>query len=225
MTLPGGSARRAQILVVDDHPATRRSIVRHLERSLPRMRIVGAGTMASARAALSSGLRGAVIDRRLPDGDGFSLVQEIGAVLPGTHRLLVSGAEDTAQSAAAAALSVQIAHKPDLAGPLTTFAELLSAASEASARRRRATDAKVSAVAVEVLMSSAQLPPSSRRLLELRVGGVPRQNFARALGVEETTVRSQVRVILRRTGSQSFDEVAWRLLRICDDLLAAEHER
>ena len=50
-----------------------------------------------------------------------------------------------------------------------------------------------------------------------------REALAEALEVAETTVRSHVREVLARTGVARTDALAWRLLRICNELVAASY--
>jgi len=74
--------------------------------------------------------------------------------------------------------------------------------------------------AVDVLVASSRLSPRCRQVVELMAAGVRRENLACAMGVEETTVRSHIREVLRRTGVDRIDRLAWRLLQIVDDIVA-----
>ena len=71
-----------RILLVEDSAQFREAFVRALERVLTAepldVAFVEAGTLAEARARLrEGGLDAALIDARLPDGDGLDLVREI----------------------------------------------------------------------------------------------------------------------------------------------------
>ena len=71
-----------RILVVDDDAGFREVFARALRRALGAERLevafVGAGSISEARARLrEGGLDAALIDVRLPDGDGLDLVREL----------------------------------------------------------------------------------------------------------------------------------------------------
>jgi diguanylate cyclase (GGDEF)-like protein len=68
------------VLVVDDDPGARRLVRLGLE--LEGATVVEAGSVAQARSALSPAVRGVVLDRELPDGDGLELVAAVGEVCP-----------------------------------------------------------------------------------------------------------------------------------------------
>jgi len=210
------------VLVVEDNAASRGVVVRFLGQRLRRAGVVGVGSSAEARAAIWSGVRGIVVDVQLPDGDGLRLVDDIRAAAPYAHVLLITGRGDAWIANRAAELNALLARKPDLVGPLRGFAQRVAAASAGHVHAGAgALHGAISEVAVDVLASSAELTPQGRRVVELLSRGVAREALADALSVEETTVRSHVREVLARTGASRADSLGWRLLRICDELVAA----
>jgi DNA-binding NarL/FixJ family response regulator len=67
-----------RILLVEDNAQFRATFARALELAVESLEIVEAGSLAEARARLSEGgLDAALIDVRLPDGDGLDLVREL----------------------------------------------------------------------------------------------------------------------------------------------------
>jgi two-component system, NtrC family, response regulator PilR len=82
MRLRAGGGMEKRILVVDDDAGFREVFARALRRALAAelldVAFVGAGSISEARAQLrEGGLDAALIDVRLPDGDGLDLVREL----------------------------------------------------------------------------------------------------------------------------------------------------
>jgi CheY-like chemotaxis protein len=77
-----GAMEKQRILLVEDNARFREDFARVLERALAaeplEVVLVEAGSLAEARERLrAGGLAAALIDARLPDGDGLDLVREI----------------------------------------------------------------------------------------------------------------------------------------------------
>jgi len=72
--------RRPVVLVVEDDETTRRVIRLALE--LEGVTVIDAENLARARTHLRPDLRGIVLDRELPDGDGLSLLPDVAAACP-----------------------------------------------------------------------------------------------------------------------------------------------
>jgi DNA-binding NarL/FixJ family response regulator len=92
---------RSSILVIDDDRAFRGLAIRMLEAM--GMDVVGeAGTFAAGAAAAAE-LRpdAALVDVRLPDGDGFVLAERL-AALPWRPRIVVTSSDPDAAATAAA---------------------------------------------------------------------------------------------------------------------------
>ena len=86
-----GSQRRISVFLLDDHEVVRRGLEILLSAE-PDIDVVGqAGTAASALARMPA-LRPdvAVLDVRLPDGDGVSVCREIRSTLPQTACLMLT---------------------------------------------------------------------------------------------------------------------------------------
>jgi DNA-binding NarL/FixJ family response regulator len=81
-----------RILLVEDHSSFRRALAFVLERE-PDLRVAAqAGSVAEARIRIdeSDGLDAAVLDLRLPDGEGVDLVEELREVSPETAILVLT---------------------------------------------------------------------------------------------------------------------------------------
>jgi two-component system sensor histidine kinase HydH len=89
----------ARVLLVDDNPA----LVDNLRETLEEegYAVAGAGTAAEARRAAQRGFDVALVDLRLPDGDGTSLTEELRQSHPDAAIVMLTG-NATVETAAAA---------------------------------------------------------------------------------------------------------------------------
>ena len=77
--------------------------------------VVLAGSLAEARGSLRSGLHGVVLNRRLPDGDGLDLLDDIAKSCPGAQLVLSFTADEEAESADVERANLERVDKADLA--------------------------------------------------------------------------------------------------------------
>ena len=80
------------VLVVDDNESARRLVRMGLE--LEGVTVVEADTLARARQYLHRRMAGVVLDRELPDGDGLTLLADIGATCPDANVVVNSTLDD-----------------------------------------------------------------------------------------------------------------------------------
>ena len=80
------------VLVVDDNESARRLVRMGLE--LEGVTVVEADTVARARQYLHRRMSGVVLDRELPDGDGLTLLADIGATCPDASVVVNSTLDD-----------------------------------------------------------------------------------------------------------------------------------
>jgi DNA-binding NarL/FixJ family response regulator len=82
-----------RVLLMDDDALYRRVLILLLEMQ-PDIRVVAqAASLAQARTMLG-GVDVAILDRRLPDGDGLELIGELREASPGVKVLAISAYED-----------------------------------------------------------------------------------------------------------------------------------
>src|SRR5438067_13219651 len=134
---PGGCSRMNQtagdqaaigVFLLDDHEVVRRGVKELLEAE-PDIKVVGeAGTAASALARIPA-LRPdvAVLDVRLPDGDGVSVCRDIRSQMPGVASLMLTSFGDDealfdAIMAGAAGYVLKQIRGTDLVGAVRTIA-------------------------------------------------------------------------------------------------------
>src|ERR1700729_3661498 len=123
-----GGAGRIKVFLLDDHEIVRRG-VRDLLEAQPDIRVVGeAGTAASALARIPA-LRPdvAILDVRLPDGDGVSVCREIRSQMPEVACLMLTSYGDDqalfdAVMAGAAGYVLKDIRGTDLVGAVRTVA-------------------------------------------------------------------------------------------------------
>ena len=127
-TFAGAARKPIAVFLLDDHEVVRRG-VRDLLEAEPDIRVVGeAGTAASALArigALAPDV--AVLDVRLPDGDGVSVCREIRSRMPGVACLMLTSFGDDealfgAIMAGAAGYVLKQIRGTDLVGAVRTVA-------------------------------------------------------------------------------------------------------
>jgi two-component system, NtrC family, sensor histidine kinase HydH len=121
-----------RILVVEDEPAIRLLFVEVLGDV--GADVVGAKDMAEATRLFPTGFQVAVLDLRLPDGDGMVLVRRFRAADPACAIVVMSGHGTTeVELAARAAGATAFLHKPFLVDELVAQVEALLPADEALA--------------------------------------------------------------------------------------------
>jgi DNA-binding NarL/FixJ family response regulator len=199
-----GDPARAPIgvFVLDDQEIVRRGI-RGLLEAEPDIRVIGeAGTASSALASIPA-LRPdvAVLDVRLPDGDGVSVCREVRSRVPGVACLMFTAFSDdqalldSIMAGAAGYLLKQI-RGSDLVGAVRMAASgqtLLSprAASKLMARLQDPTGKPD---------PLARLTPHERRVLELIGEGLTNRQIGERLLIAEQTVKNYISSLFRKLG-------------------------
>lgn len=80
------------VLVVDDDPTVGRLV--RLSLQIDGVTVLAAESLAEARPLLRPNLRGIVLDRRLPDGDGLELLADIEAACPDVPVVVYTAMDD-----------------------------------------------------------------------------------------------------------------------------------
>jgi DNA-binding NarL/FixJ family response regulator len=206
--IAGGEQIR--VFLVDDHEVVRRG-VRNILDAEPDTEVVGeAGTMASALARVTA-LRPdvAVLDVRLPDGDGVSLCREIRSTLPGTACLMLTSYGDDqallgAIMAGAAGYVQKQAPAPELVGAIRLVATGQSTL-DAHATERVMARLRERMTAVDPLSA---LSDQERRVLELVAEGLTNRQIADRMSLAEKTAKNYVSSVLTKLGMQRRSQAA-----------------
>ncbi len=182
--------QKIQALLVDDHPLFRQGFVAAVCQKLPQIEFAVAGSVAQALQILPR-LSPALIlaDWRLPDGDGLSLLTEMGRLCPSSARVLLSGADD--------ARLPEKARDAGLLGyiPKTLDAELLALAMQRILNGERYfPDGPQS-------RASALLTSRQQGIMVLLSQGKTNKEIARCCAITERTVKDHVSLIFDRLGA------------------------
>ncbi len=208
MTENGGETSpdraRISVFLLDDHEIVRRG-VRELLNAEPDIDVIGeAGTMAAALARMPA-LRPdvAVLDVRLPDGDGVSVCREIRSTLPGTACLMLTSYGDDqallgAIMAGAAGYVLKQTCGTDLVSAVRTVAAGQSTLDAHAAQRVMAR--------LRERMSSidplSALTDQEKKVLDLVGEGLTNRQIAERMVLAEKTAKNYVSSLLAKLGMQ-----------------------
>lgn len=204
MTGTVGPAAQIRVYLLEDHEAVRRSVAELLDEE-PDLKIVGeAATVAQTlREAPLLAPHVAVLDVRLPDGDGVTACRELRDALPEVRCLMLTSlCEEDALLAAvlggASGYRLKQVRGTDLPAAVRTVAggqSLLDAQTLAGARHRMRTVA-------EAADPVAGLSDQERGMLELIGEGLTNQQIGARMELAGPAVRDCVRVLLAKLGGQ-----------------------
>jgi two-component system, NarL family, response regulator DevR len=208
-----------KVFLLDDHEIVRQG-VRDLLEAQPDIQVTGeAGTASSALARIPA-LRPdvAILDVRLPDGDGVSVCREIRSRMPEVACLILTSIDDdealfTAIMAGAAGFVLKDIRGTDLVGAVRTVASGRSmldptAASHLMARLR---DAAVKKDPLEGLTKQ------ERRILELIGEGLTNRQIGERMFLAEKTVKNYTSGLFQKLGMERRAQAAAYAARIFSD--------
>ena len=212
------------VFLLDDHEVVRRG-VRDLLEAEPDIEVVGeAGTAASALARIPA-LRPdvAVLDVKLPDGDGVSVCREIRSRMPEVNCLMLTSFDDKqalldAVMAGASGYVIKQIRGSDLVSAVRTVAAGQSmldplAASQLMARLRDRT-AKADPLAA--------LTAQERRILELIGEGLTNRQIGERMFLAEKTVKNYTSALFVKLGMTRRTQAAAYAARVFDEHRAGE---
>ena len=198
-----------RVFLLDDHEIVRRG-VRELLEAEPDIEVVGeASTAAEALVRVPATTPDvAVLDVRLPDGDGVSVCRELRSQRPDLHCLmLTSFADDEALFdailAGAAGYVLKQIRGNDLVGAVRTVAaggSLLDPRAAAAVMERMRTPPAADPL--------AGLTDQERRILELIGEGLTNRQIAERMFLAEKTVKNYVSNLLSKLGLQRRTQAA-----------------
>jgi DNA-binding NarL/FixJ family response regulator len=218
-TASGDPARRPiSVFVLDDQEVVRMGVCGLLEAE-PDIRVTGEAGTASAALAQIPALRPdvAVLDVRLPDGDGVSVCREVRSRVPEVACLMFTGFAgeqallDSILAGAAGYVLKQI-RGSDLVSAVRTVASGQSlldpdAASQLMARLQAAADRPG---------PLAGLSPRERAILELIGEGLTNRQIGDRLGLSEKTVKNYASTLYAKLGMAQRTQAAAYAARTFD---------
>jgi DNA-binding NarL/FixJ family response regulator len=207
-----------KVFMLDDHEIVRRGVKDMLEAE-PDITVIGeAGTAASALARIPAVRPDvAVLDVRLPDGDGVSVCREIRSRMPEIACLMLTSFGDDealfdAIMAGAAGYVLKQIRGTDLVGAVRTVAAGESmldpeAASKVLARMRDQANRKD---------PLAGLTTQERKILELIGEGLTNRQIGERIYLAEKTVKNYVSALFAKLGMERRTQAAAYASRIFD---------
>jgi DNA-binding NarL/FixJ family response regulator len=216
-----------RVFLLDDHEIVRMG-VRDLLEAEPGITVIGeAGTAASALAripALKPDV--AILDIRLPDGDGVSVCRDLRSKMPQLACLMLTSFSDDealfdAIMAGAAGYVLKQIRGTDLVGAVRTIASGQSLLDPEAASRvmRRMRD---EATASDPL---AGLTDQERRILALIGEGLTNRQIGDRLFLAEKTVKNYVSALFAKLGMQRRAQAAAYAAHVFDDQKARREQR
>jgi DNA-binding NarL/FixJ family response regulator len=217
-------ARKISVFLLDDHEIVRRG-VRELLEAEPDIEVIGeAGTAASALAripALKPDV--AVLDVRLPDGDGVTVCREIRSMMPDLGCLMLTSFGDDealfdAIMAGASGYVLKQIRGTDLVGAVRTIAAGESLLDPEAARKvmQRMRD---QASRSDPL---AGLTGQERKILELIGEGLTNRQIGERMYLAEKTVKNYVSALFAKLGMERRTQAAALATRI---FIESEHDQ
>jgi len=210
MSEPEPGTRQIRVFLLDDHEIVRRG-VRELLESDPGITVVGeAGTASSALAripALSPDV--AVLDVRLPDGDGITVCRDIRSRMPEVACLMLTSCGDDqaifdAIMAGAAGYVLKQIRGTDLVGAVRTVASGESML-DPQAASRVMRHMREQAARTDPL---AGLTGQERRILELIGEGLTNRQIGERMFLAEKTVKNYVSALFAKMGMERRTQAA-----------------
>jgi DNA-binding NarL/FixJ family response regulator len=200
----GAGETRISVFLLDDHEIVRRG-VRDLLTAEPDIDVIGeAGTVATALDWMP-GLRPdvAVLDVRLPDGDGVSVCREIRSTLPGTACLMLTSYGDDQ-----ALLGAIMAGAAGYVLKQTCGSDLVHAVREVAAGRSTLDAHAAERVMARLRERMASVDPLSaltdqeKKVLDLVGEGLTNRQIAARMFLAEKTAKNYVSSLLTKLGMQ-----------------------
>ncbi|GIH96297.1 response regulator [Planobispora siamensis] len=211
-----------RVFLVDDHEVVRRGVATLLD-SEDDIEVIGEAESAESAVARILALRPdvAVLDVRLPDGNGVDVCREVRSALPGLACLMLTSFSDddalfNAVMAGASGYVLKQIHGSDLVGAVRTVASgqslLDPQTTTAMLARLREQSARKDPL--------ARLTEQERHILELVSEGLTNRQVGERLHLAEKTVKNYVSNLLAKLGVQRRTQAAALATR-----LKAENER
>ncbi|BDZ54320.1 response regulator [Agromyces marinus] len=199
-----------RVFLVDDHEIVRRGVAQVLERE-PDLEVVGeAGTIAQAITRIGATRPDvAVLDMRLPDGDGIDLCRELRSRQPGLACLILTAYDDD-QAAMSAVLAGAAGYVLKHVRGSTIVEDIRRVATGRTLIDRAIAD-RVSQQAAEPEHGDPRfsaLNLRERQVLAHIADGLTNRQIGEELGLAEKTVKNYVSGLLAKLGFERRTQAA-----------------
>lgn len=208
-------------LIVDDHVLVRQGMLILLDSFYPGADCIEAANAAEAIAAAekSKGIELVLLDLKLPDDNGFDLLDRLVAILPDAAIVIVSASEDAddINRAYNAGIRGYIAKSASqdvlkLALPLMLSGETYVSAIALAALRGSGPAGQ--AGGTDRRSERSQLTPRQREILVHMANGLKNREIADQLDTLEGTVKVHVKTILLKLGASNRTHAVIQALRL-----------
>ncbi|MFF0431485.1 response regulator [Streptomyces sp. NPDC004327] len=206
MTDSPAAATPTRVFLLDDHEVVRRGL-RDLIDDEPDMEVVGEAATAEQALARGPALRPdvAVLDVRLPDGDGISVCRELRSRMPGLACLMLTSFDDEdalidAIMAGAAGYVLKQIKGSDLVSAVRTVATGQSMLDPATTARLMHSLREPEAAGAPEDERLAVLSERERSVLDLIGEGLTNREIAERLYLSEKTVKNHISRLLGKLG-------------------------
>jgi two-component system, NarL family, response regulator DevR len=207
------------VFLVDDHEIFRRGIRALLDAETD-IEVVGEADTAAAALARMPALRPdvAVLDVRLPDGDGITVCREVGSALPETACLMLTAYGDDQ-----ALLGAIMAGASGYVSKQTAGTDLVSALRAVAAGQSILDPSASSQVMARLRDHAAAADPvaalshQEKRVLDLIGEGLSNRQIAERMFLAEKTVKNYVSSLLTKLGMQRRTQAAAFVVRHADN--------
>jgi two-component system, NarL family, response regulator DevR len=203
--------RKIRVFLLDDHALVRRGVQFVLDAD-GGFEVVGeAETAGQARRRIPI-LKPdvAILNLRLPDGDGVSLTRELTALLPDQKVLILTSLDDDSALLAAAAAGAKGYLLKRIRGPqlLTAIREVAAGRSLISPADQQHANERIRARAQSSGVDADGLSGREKQVLELIGDGLSNKEIAEQLKLADKTVRNHVASLFAKLGVHRRSEVA-----------------
>ncbi|MGW6980488.1 response regulator [Streptomyces sp. NPDC054932] len=195
-----------KVFLLDDHEVVRRGL-RDLLEAEPDITVVGEAGTADQALARGPALRPdvAVLDVRLPDGDGITVCRELRSRMPGLACLMLTSFDDEdalldAIMAGAAGYVLKQIKGSDLVSAIRTVATGQSMLDPATTARLMHSLREPEAAKEPEDARLAALSERERAVLELIGDGLTNRQIAKQLYLSEKTVKNHISRMLGKLG-------------------------
>ncbi|MEW2517088.1 response regulator [Actinacidiphila alni] len=198
-----------RVFLLDDHEVVRRGVHDLLDAE-PDIEVVGEAATAAQAEARGPALRPdvAVLDVRLPDGDGITVCRELRSRMPGLACLMLTSFDDDdalldAIMAGAAGYVLKQIKGSDLVAAVRTVASGQSMLDPATTARLMSSlrgAGEADATAQPEAQALASLSPREREILVLVGEGLTNGQIGKRLFLSEKTVKNNVSRLLAKLG-------------------------
>jgi len=217
--------RDVRVFILDDHELVRNGI-RELLSAEPGIEVVGEAASAVSALARMPALRPdvAVLDVRLPDGDGVLVCREIRSILPGTACLMLTGySDDWALVGAIMAGAAGYVNKQAAAQELVTAIRTVAAGQPAlspDAAKQMMARVRDEASRADPL---AALSSQEKRVLDLVGEGLTNRQISERMFLSEKTVKNYVSSLLTKLGMRRRSQAAAMAARLSEGPVTGRH--